>query len=73
MVAVRHLSLVPSEPIKEYPERKVADTDDGFIMLAMTLYEELIGANLTRNQAKVAHAVCRKTYGFKKEDGPHSR
>lgn len=67
MVAVRHLSLVPSEPIQDYSERKVADTDDGFIMLAMTLYEELIGANLTRNQAKVAHAVCRKTYGFKKK------
>lgn len=48
-------------------ERRVADTDDGFIMLAMELYEELIGANLTRNQAKVAHAVCRKTYGFKKK------
>lgn len=45
----------------------MADTDDGFIMLAMSLYEELIGANLTRNQAKVAHAVCRKTYGFKKK------
>ncbi|WNN42823.1 replication protein [Winslowiella toletana] len=45
----------------------MADTDDGFIMLAMELYEELIGANLTRNQAKVAHAVCRKTYGFKKK------
>lgn len=41
--------------------------DDGFIMLAMELYEELIGANLTRNQAKIAHAVCRKTYGFKKK------
>lgn len=48
-------------------ERRVADTDDGFIMIAMTLYEELIGANLTRNQSKVAHAVCRKTYGFKKK------
>ena len=67
MVAVRHLSLVPSEPAHEELERKVADTDDGFIMLAMSLYEELIGANLTRNQAKVAHAVCRKTYGFKKK------
>lgn len=48
-------------------ERHVADLDDGFIMIAMKLYEELIGANLTRNQAKVAHAVCRKTYGFKKK------
>ncbi len=48
-------------------ERRVADTEDGFIMLAMELYEELIGANLTKNQAKVAHAICRKTYGFKKK------
>ncbi|CBX44561.1 phage replication protein O [Erwinia phage phiEt88] len=48
-------------------ERRVADTDDGFIMLAMELYEELIGANLTKNQQKIAHAVCRKTYGFKKK------
>lgn len=54
-------------PPLEAVERRVADTDDGFIMLAMELYEELIGANLTRNQAKVAHAVCRKTYGFKKK------
>lgn len=55
------------KPRLEVVEHRVADTDDGFIMLAMELYEELIGANLTRNQAKVAHAVCRKTYGFKKK------
>ncbi|WP_182056538.1 replication protein [Pantoea sp. ME81] len=55
------------KPHLKVVERRVADTDDGFIMLAMELYEELIGANLTRNQAKVAHAVCRKTYGFKKK------
>ncbi len=55
------------KPQPEATERRVADTDDGFIMIAMQLYEELIGANLTRNQAKVAHAVCRKTYGFKKK------
>ncbi|HDL7751765.1 TPA: replication protein [Yersinia enterocolitica] len=48
-------------------EKRVADTDDGFTRLANELYEELIGANLTRNQAKVAHAVCRKTYGFNKK------
>lgn len=47
-------------------EQRVADTDDGYTRLANELYEELIGANLTRNQAKVAHAVCRKTYGFNK-------
>ncbi|WP_336707629.1 MULTISPECIES: replication protein [unclassified Cedecea] len=48
-------------------ERRVADTDDGYTRLANELLEELIGANLTRNQAKVAFAVCRKTYGFNKK------
>lgn len=60
-------NVSPIKPNLKVVERRVADTDDGFIMLAMELYEELIGANLTRNQAKVAHAVCRKTYGFKKK------
>ncbi|MDE9463492.1 replication protein [Xenorhabdus bovienii] len=46
---------------------RVANTDDGYTRLANELYEELIGANLTRNQAKVAHAICRKTYGFSKK------
>ncbi|ENZ1677189.1 replication protein [Proteus mirabilis] len=45
----------------------VADLDNGYTKLANELYEELIGANLTRNQAKVAHAICRKTYGFNKK------
>ncbi|XUV83531.1 replication protein [Enterobacter sp. TMH.L2] len=45
----------------------MADTDDGYTRLANELLEELIGANLTRNQAKVAFAVCRKTYGFNKK------
>ncbi|HHJ1229947.1 TPA: replication protein [Proteus mirabilis] len=44
-----------------------ADLDNGYTKLANELYEELIGANLTRNQAKVAHAICRKTYGFNKK------
>lgn len=65
MGVVRKLS--DYRPSPEAVEHRVADTDDGFIMIAMTLYEELIGANLTRNQSKVAHAVCRKTYGFKKK------
>lgn len=64
-MAVPKLKLVHTS--EEVMECRVADIDDGFIMLAMELYEELIGANLTRNQAKVAHAVCRKTYGFKKK------
>lgn len=60
-------TVTPIRPTLAVVERQVADLDDGFIMIAMQLYEELIGANLTRNQAKVAHAVCRKTYGFKKK------
>lgn len=60
-------TVTPIKPHLEVVESIVADLDDGFIMIAMRLYEELIGANLTRNQAKVAHAVCRKTYGFKKK------
>lgn len=47
--------------------RRVANTDEGYTRLANELYEELIGANLTRNQAKVAHAICRKTYGYNKK------
>ena len=44
----------------------MADLDDGYTRVANELYEALIGADLTRNQAKVAHAVARKTYGFNK-------
>ncbi|WP_242764005.1 replication protein [Aeromonas dhakensis] len=44
----------------------MADLDDGYTRLANELYEALIGADLTRNQAKVAHAIARKTYGFNK-------
>ena len=60
-------TVTPIRPNLRVVESRVADTENGFIMLAMELYEELIGANLTKNQAKVAHAVCRKTYGFKKK------
>lgn len=67
MSNVAYEKVTPIRPHLEVVEYKVADLDDGFIMIAMQLYEELIGANLTRNQAKVAHAVCRKTYGFKKK------
>ncbi|AWK14111.1 replication protein [Candidatus Fukatsuia symbiotica] len=47
-------------------EQRVANIDEGYTRLANELYEELIGVNLTRTQAKVVHAVCRKTYGFHK-------
>ncbi len=60
-------NVTPIRPALRAVEQRVADTDDGYTRLANELYEELIGANLTRNQAKVAHAVCRKTYGFNKK------
>lgn len=52
---------------KPVTEARVADCDDGYTRIANELYEELIKADLTRNQAKVAHAICRKTYGFNKK------
>ncbi|MFS1583907.1 MAG: replication protein [Candidatus Arsenophonus phytopathogenicus] len=45
----------------------MAEIENGYTRIANGLYEELISSDLTRNQAKVAHAVCRKTYGFHKE------
>lgn len=51
----------------EVVERRVAEIEDGYTRLANALYEELIGADLTKNQSKVAHAICRKTYGFGKK------
>lgn len=62
-----HDNVLPIRPDLRAVEQRVADTDEGYTRLANELYEELIGANLTRNQAKVAHAVCRKTYGFNKK------
>lgn len=60
-------NVTPLRPDLRAVEQRVADTDDGYTRLANELYDELIGANLTKNQAKVAHAVCRKTYGFNKK------
>ncbi len=48
-------------------EQRVADIDDGYTKIANELYDELIGADLTKIQAKVAHAYCRKTYGYNKK------
>ncbi|WP_342221940.1 replication protein [Candidatus Fukatsuia endosymbiont of Tuberolachnus salignus] len=48
-------------------EQRVANIDEGYTRLANELYDELIGVNLTKIQARVAHAVCRKTYGFNKK------
>jgi len=64
---VAYDNVSPIRPELRAVEQRVADTDDGYTRLANELYEELIGANLTKNQAKVAHAVCRKTYGFNKK------
>lgn len=60
-------NVVQFSPRMVSSEERVAKTEDGYTRLANELYEELIGANLTRNQAKVAHAICRKTYGFNKK------
>ncbi|ELX1521842.1 replication protein, partial [Escherichia coli] len=45
----------------------MAEIEDGYTRIANDLYEALIGADLTKVQSKVAHAVCRKTYGFNKK------
>ncbi|EPT6931508.1 replication protein [Cronobacter malonaticus] len=54
-------------PVERPAERRVAELEDGYTRLANALYDELIGADLTKNQSKVAHAICRKTYGFGKK------
>lgn len=48
-------------------EVRVADLNDGYIRLANDLYDALIEGNLNKNEQKVAHAICRCTYGFNKE------
>lgn len=59
--------VTPIRPQLEAVERRVAELEDGYTRLANALYDELIGADLTKNQSKVAHAICRKTYGFGKK------
>lgn len=59
--------VVPIRPEFKVVERRVAEIEDGYTRLANALYDELIGADLTKNQSKVAHAICRKTYGFGKK------
>lgn len=59
----------PDVRLKAHPQKqegRVADFDDGFTRITNELFEALIGAPITRNQAKVAFAVVRKTYGFNK-------
>lgn len=60
-------NVIPIRPLPEAVERRVAEIEDGYTRLANALYDELIGADLTKNQSKVAHAICRKTYGFGKK------
>lgn len=45
----------------------IVKIENGYIRLANKLYEALIIANLTKNQAKAAYAIYRKTYGFNKK------
>lgn len=59
--------VVPIRPKFEVVERRVAEIEDGYTRLANALYDELIGADLTKNQSKVAHAICRKTFGYGKK------
>ncbi|MBI6367386.1 replication protein [Proteus mirabilis] len=67
MASLAENNVVQLRPQVINLEERVARVEDGYTKLANELYEELIGANLTRNQAKVAHAICRKTYGFNKK------
>lgn len=60
-------TVTPIRPSLAVMERRVAELEDGYTRLANALYDELIGADLTKNQSKVAHAICRKTYGFGKK------
>ena len=62
LATVTHL-----RPSQRPVERRVAEVEDGYTRLANARYEELIGADLTKNQSKVAHAICRKTYGYGKK------
>ncbi|EEQ1707762.1 replication protein [Escherichia coli] len=62
LATVTHL-----RPSQRPVERRVAEVEDCYTRLANALYEELIGADLTKNQSKVAHAICRKTYGYGKK------
>lgn len=66
MGVVRKISEYQRPPERPV-ERRVAELEDGYTRLANALYDELIGADLTKNQSKVAHAICRKTYGFGKK------
>lgn len=59
--------VVPIRPDLQVVEQRVAELEDGYTRLANVLYDELIGADLTKNQSKVAHAICRKTYGYGKK------
>ncbi len=67
MASLAENNVVQLRPQVINLEERVARAEDGYTKLANELYEELIGANLTKNQAKVAHAICRKTYGFNKK------
>ncbi|MGL5038837.1 MAG: replication protein [Aeromonas sp.] len=60
------LKFPDRRPQSTVQEVRVADLDNGYTRLANELLDALIGADLTKNQYKVALAVVRKTYGFNK-------
>lgn len=61
-----HQTVVPIRPELQVVEKRVADTDDGFMRVANELTDNLLEADLTVRQLKVILAVMRKTYGFNK-------
>ncbi|HBV1539827.1 TPA: replication protein, partial [Citrobacter freundii] len=46
-------TVTPIRPSLAVVERRVAELEDGYTRLANALYDELIGADLTKNQSKV--------------------
>lgn len=54
-------------PFTGKKEVRVADCDGGYTRLANDIFDELLAADLTKIQLKVALAVARKTYGFNKK------
>ena len=61
LATVTHL-----RPSQRPVERRVAEVEDGYTRLANALYEELIGADLTKNQSKVAPYAVKHTATVKR-------
>ncbi|MEL3922105.1 replication protein [Aeromonas enteropelogenes] len=67
MAAVLQFPDARANAQSQEQEVRVADINDGYIRLANDLYDALIEGDLNKNEQKVAHAICRITYGFNKE------